>query len=569
MTPALKAMSLRAALYARFSTDRQNEASVADQLRLCRPLAQDLGAHVVAEEHDEISGFTAARPGLNRLLDLVRRGGCDVVIAEHSDRIARDGEKSWQVFNLFREAGVRYVTVQEGEVSIVHQGVSSLVSELKGEEVTLRTRRGLRGRVEAGRSAGGLSYGYRKKRLYDAAGEPIRGHLEIDEDQALVVREIFTRYAAGESPRAIVADLNARAIPAPRGGLWGVSTIVGNARRGNGVIHNALYAGSRIWGRQTFVKNRVTGARRGRAAATAPLERPQPELRIVPAELWDQARQRHAAASRVSDHGAAPSRAVRPKRFLQGLIKCDLCGGTMQRSGPKLGLACATRLAKGACANDRRPGYMAIEARVITALRTHLLRPDAIELAVRTIQDALQADAREATGRTAHAVRELAETKRRMARLIDQLEQGVPWSAIAPRHAELDARRAALEAQLADHEQETAEILAIPVATAGMYRRLIEDLEAALENPGDPTMTAGRDAVRRLIDRVRFVPLPGHNAYDLVIEGDLAPLLMLNPETQKARLAAGFSGALSKGTMGAGTRSTHDLGPLAAYELAA
>jgi len=210
---------MRAALYSRYSTGNQSPLSIEDQLRLCRQLATKLGAKVVREFTDaEISGFVSdARPGVNALLDFARHGGCGLVIAEHSDRLARDGQMSWAIFNLFRGLGVRYVTVQEGEVTIIRQGVSTLVSELKGEEARHRTRRGLQGVVESGRSGGGLTFGYRKLRRYDAAGEPIRGLLEIDLGEAEIVRRIFREYAAGASPVSIAHALNAEQAPGPRG----------------------------------------------------------------------------------------------------------------------------------------------------------------------------------------------------------------------------------------------------------------------------------------------------------------------------------------------------------------
>lgn len=69
--------------------------------------------------------------------------------------------------------------------------------------------------MEAG---GGCVYGYQIRREVNAGGEPIRGLRSINEAEAEVVHEIFRRYAAGASPRAIVAALNARGVPGPRGG---------------------------------------------------------------------------------------------------------------------------------------------------------------------------------------------------------------------------------------------------------------------------------------------------------------------------------------------------------------
>lgn len=546
---------MRAALYARFSTENQNAASVADQLRLCREYAERIGAHVVREFSDEeITGTIDARPGFHALMTFARGLGCDVVIAEHSDRLHRGGSGGWNVFETLQDLGIAYRTVMEDEVTALKQSVSTLISTHKIEEVRHRTRRGLKGRVEAGRSAGGLSYGYRKKRLYDAAGEPVRGHLEIDPHQAEVVRAIFRDFAAGTGPKAIVTALNAKGEPAPRGGLWSVSTILGNAARGNGIIHNALYAGVRVWGRQTFVKDRATGARRGRPAPGPATRQDVPDLRIVEPALWDAVQARYAAAARQAARPGGAGHARRPKRFLQGLIVCSLCGGTMQRAGPKEALRCATRIAKGACANTRTPGYRAIEARVIEALKANLLRPDAIELAIREVQQAMLAGQQDAARRRARQEAELAELKRRQARLIDQLEEGVPWAALKDRHAELEAKATAIAGELAETADVPAEVVTLPKAAASYYRALVEDLAAALDNPDDVALKEGREAVRALIDRILFIPAEGFNRYELAIEGDLAPLLLLGAN-EKAPAGAGAY-RQSQGRLGAGTRFT-------------
>ena len=64
-----------------------------------------------------------------------------------------------------------------------------------------RTRRGLRGRIEDGKSGGGNSYGYNVIRKTDAGREVIRGDRAIDLEEAKIVVRIFTEYAAGKSPR--------------------------------------------------------------------------------------------------------------------------------------------------------------------------------------------------------------------------------------------------------------------------------------------------------------------------------------------------------------------------------
>ena len=60
---------MRVALYARYSSDQQREASIADQLRDCRAFATREGWTVVREYHDSaMSGASRHRPGLQSLL---------------------------------------------------------------------------------------------------------------------------------------------------------------------------------------------------------------------------------------------------------------------------------------------------------------------------------------------------------------------------------------------------------------------------------------------------------------------------------------------------------------------
>ena len=171
-----------------------------------------------------------------------------------------------------------------------------------------KTRRGLRGRVEAGKSGGGNAYGYDVVRSYDPNGEPVRGGRTINAAEAAVVREIFSRYAAGEAPRRIAFDLNARRIPAPRGGAWSASTLNGNRARGTGVLNNEMYIGRLVWNRLSYVKDPDTGKRRSRANADdAVVAVEAPELAIVPRELWDAVKARQAG---LDERAAAKNEAT-------------------------------------------------------------------------------------------------------------------------------------------------------------------------------------------------------------------------------------------------------------------
>src|SRR4051794_41956899 len=64
-------MSLRTAIYARYSSDRQSPASIQDQLRKCRECAAEhqsefQDGHIYTDE--AVSGAGADRPGLLKLM---------------------------------------------------------------------------------------------------------------------------------------------------------------------------------------------------------------------------------------------------------------------------------------------------------------------------------------------------------------------------------------------------------------------------------------------------------------------------------------------------------------------
>lgn len=197
----------RAVIYARYSSDHQREASIEDQVRLCRERAERDGLTVVEifSDYAISGGHLKSRPGMVALMEAARAGTFDVLIAEALDRISRDQEDIAGVFKRLRHADISIVTLSEGPVSELHVGLKGTVNALFLKDLADKTRRGQRGRVEAGKIPGGNSYGYRMVRSIQADGSVTTGEREIDEEQAGIVRRIFAEYAEGSAPRAIVS----------------------------------------------------------------------------------------------------------------------------------------------------------------------------------------------------------------------------------------------------------------------------------------------------------------------------------------------------------------------------
>ena len=85
----------------------------------------------------------------------------DVVLAESLDRFSRDQEDTAGLFKRLTFAGVNIVTLAEGDITHLHIGFKGTMNALFLKDLAEKTHRGLRGRIEDGKSAGGLCYGYR------------------------------------------------------------------------------------------------------------------------------------------------------------------------------------------------------------------------------------------------------------------------------------------------------------------------------------------------------------------------------------------------------------------------
>ncbi|MFL5335390.1 MAG: recombinase family protein [Geminicoccaceae bacterium] len=319
--------SHRAVIYARYSSDQQSAASIEDQVRLCRELALARGWEVVEVYADHaISGASVLRPGYQRLLEDVRASRCEVVIAEGLDRLSRDQEHTAALFKQLCFAGVRLVTVAEGEISELHVGLKGTMNALYLKDLAQKTHRGLEGRVRQGRSGGGISYGYDL-----VPGEP--GARRVNQAEAATIRRIFQDYAAGVSPRVIAKRLNQEGVPGPHGRRWRDSAVRGHVAHGAGLLNNELYLGRLVWNRLRYLKDPETGKRVSRLNDSGHLVMIEvPELRIIDDALWQAVKARQGAI-RTSE-GVSKARASRfwERRRVQHLLT-GLAGAAAAAAG--------------------------------------------------------------------------------------------------------------------------------------------------------------------------------------------------------------------------------------------
>ena len=279
---------MKVALYARYSSDNQSDASIEDQLRLCRARADREGWKIVGSYTDRaISGASLLRPGVQELIADGLKRRFDLILTESLDRLSRDQEDIAGFYKRMRFVGISIVTLSEGEVNELHIGLKGTMGALYLKDLADKTRRGLRGRVEDGKSGGGLCYGYDVVKQFDANGEAIRGDRTINEVEADIVRRIFSDYLAGQSSRTIAMTLNREGVSGPQGSEWGLSTIHGNPKRGVGILNNELYVGKLVWNRLRYINDPDTGKRVSRLNPESEwVIQDVPELRIVEQDVW-------------------------------------------------------------------------------------------------------------------------------------------------------------------------------------------------------------------------------------------------------------------------------------------
>ncbi|MCB9987722.1 MAG: recombinase family protein [Rhodospirillales bacterium] len=540
------------AIYARYSSDLQTDASIEDQIRLCQKRAVKDGWHVANCYTDHgISGASMMRPGVQMLMQDAADGKFDIVVAEALDRLSRDQEDIAGIYKRLQFAGVQMVTLAEGEISNLHIGLKGTMNAIFLKDLADKTRRGLSGRIEKGKSGGGKTYGYDVVKKFDANGEPIKGDRAINEEQANVVRRIMREYAAGKAPKAIAHQLNREGIVGPSGKPWGPSTINGNRQRGTGILNNELYVGQLVWNRQRFIKDPDTGKRVPRLNPVEEWQRKEvPELRIVDEELWDAVRARQKDVSKTSQGGEKFWKVQRPKHLFSYLLKCGCCGGGFSKISQSH-YGCSTARNKGTCENRLAIRQDVLEKAVLNALQNHLLDDEMCAAFCDEYTRHIN-ELRMARNATINSHRkELEKLAKEKAKIVDAIKNGVPASEILDDLNRIIARREELEAIL-----ETAEEVPVLIhpQMADRYRKEVLSLRRALNDEEHRAEAA--DLLRNLVEKIVLTPREGEQELAIDLHGDLAGILSVASKKPKSSIKNDLG--LQQDKLVAGARSLFD-----------
>lgn len=223
-------------IYARYSSDRQRDASIDQQIKACRDFCRRNGYTVVDTYTDRaLTGKSDKRPSFQKMIYDSSKHTFQGVVVYALDRFARDRYDSAIYKHKLKENGVRVFSVTENitndPTGIIVEALFEAMAEQYSAELSLKIRRGNDYNASRFLAPGSVPLGYDRSK---------DGHYIINEAEADVVREIFRRFRSGEKYAEICEDLNLRGIKTSHNSKYNRSSL-------QRLLQNERYIGTFIY----------------------------------------------------------------------------------------------------------------------------------------------------------------------------------------------------------------------------------------------------------------------------------------------------------------------------------
>jgi site-specific DNA recombinase len=294
--------TLTAGIYVRISSDPEaTRLGVQRQEQDCREYVTRQGWTLAkVYEDNDLSAYSGkARPAYRQLLEDVRGGAIQVVVAWHPDRMHRHPRDLEEFIEVVESAGARVETVKAGQLDFATPS-GRMVARLLGataryesEHKAERQRRKHQELAAAGKDAGGgRPFGYNDDRMTTRP------------DEAKLIKEAVDRALGGESLRSICRDWTARGVPTVTGAAW------------SSQVMRRMLASARISGRREH-RGTLNGSRKDMGKITS--DHAVWTAIISPADS-DRIR------AMLSDPARRANTYAREYLLTGGIARCGLCG---------------------------------------------------------------------------------------------------------------------------------------------------------------------------------------------------------------------------------------------------
>lgn len=317
-------------LYVRVSTKMQveNGESIEAQLYDLCDYAKRNNLRILHEYIDD--GYSGknitGRPHFQEMMEEIKSGvRVDYVLVFKLSRFGRNAADALSSLQLMQDYGTNLVCVKDGINSEAQMGkmmiaFMSAFAEMERENILVQTMAGREQKAREGKWNGGQApYGY--KLVKDEKG---KGHLEIDEDEAEIVRIIFREYTKnGKGVMALASWLNAQGYRKNVRGNGKYEHFVPTFLKN--VLCNPVYIGKIAYGRRrtTPVKGKRNEYRMIKQSDYDVYDGEHEA--IIDEATWNAAQERMAEES----HPFPEAKTGEHVHLLTGMLICPVCGRKM------------------------------------------------------------------------------------------------------------------------------------------------------------------------------------------------------------------------------------------------
>lgn len=436
---------ITAAIYARYSSSNQNDASIEQQIAECKAYALQNNLTVVAEYEDRaMTGRNDKRPGFQRMIRAAERHEFQVLLTYKSNRLARNMLDALRYENKLDKAGVKVVYCKEdfGDNAAGRLALRMMMSinEFYSDNLSEDVKRGMLDGAQKCKVVSSIPFGYKK-------GPDDR--MVIDEATAPIVVEIFKRVLNNEAYMDIARDLNERGLKTAHGKPWGKGSFLG-------ILRNERYTGTYI-----FKDVRIEGGM------------PQ----IIDREVFD------AVQEIRKERNAFTGRHRSNNDFLlTGKLFCGQClspmvgiSGRGRHGDVHYYYSCNGKRLQKIC-NKKNVRKEFIEEEVTRAILAVVLKDDMVEWIADTIME--MAEKQKQASKLGYYEARLSDTQKQIANIVRAVEMGVIADEFKERMAQLQADKQTLQGKIA---LEKMNLLQVDRPRVVHFLEMIRD-----GNPADP-----------------------------------------------------------------------------------
>ncbi|OQW47573.1 MAG: hypothetical protein A4S09_14770, partial [Proteobacteria bacterium SG_bin7] len=477
---APKKLSCRAAIYARYSSDMQSADSADDQIsrihyRLkngqIRALKTDgrsielLPSWTLKDEAQ--SGRLAGRESYERILEGIREKAFEILIVDDLSRLTRSLGNLLGLYDMLKWYEVELVSICDGISSEDPSAktfftVKGMVNDFSNDIHAERVIRGMEMRALQGLSCGDHPFGYDSAptKLENAKGRPFPSHykITINEQEAQIIRRIFSMYNSGIGFSRIAKALNKEQIPSP-GAAYAKPGAVPkwSPRSAQHILQNEKYIG--LW-RWKKTKVGVHPETKLRAAKNRPAtdwvthlagKDIREDLRIVDQELWDRVQARLEENKKIPVTTKGRSRwgnkaANLPDHPFSGIMNCGVCGSNFMLVSGKMGgyYGCASAHKNGVCDNKQVLHLGRVEATLFDLVADKLNQTEIVNYAVDRYNRALSKKLSSAPHRLKQIDEEIGRIEQELTNLVNFVMTGSSSETISSSIKDRESRKARL-----------------------------------------------------------------------------------------------------------------------------